>query len=119
MLLVSPRAGCLQYAGRKGTGSWQGSSDKAALSTSYTPSYADVRIFNHNRLVLSRVTLSFTMVLAVDNNRCNLGLHLKTEAKKLKVLGYFRRGETGWEFSQKAIDFIRVQYIIKSLSLSR
>jgi len=29
--------------------------------------------------------LSFTVVVAVDNKRFNLGMHLKTEAKKLKV----------------------------------
>jgi len=58
------------------------------------------------------------MVLAVDNNSFNLGLHLKTEAKKFKVLGYLRGGETGWEFSQKAIDFVK-EYMIKSLSPCR
>jgi len=62
--------------------------------------------------------LSFIMVLAVDNNSINLGLRLKTEAKKLKVLGYLPRCETGWEFSQKAIDFVK-EYMTKSLGLCR
>ena len=55
--------------------------------------------------------LSFTMLQAVDNNYFNLGLHLKTEAKKLKVLGYFGCVGTGLEFSQqKVIDFVK-EYI--------
>ena len=48
----------------------------------------------------------------VNDERVNLGLNLKFEAKKLKVLGYSRRGPTGWEFSQKAIDLVRL-YMIK------
>jgi len=88
---LSSRDGCLQYAEREGTGSWQESCDKAALSTSHTPSYAVVHSFKHNRLVLSRRVLSFTVVLAVDNSRFNHGVHLKTEAEKVRVLGYFGR----------------------------
>lgn len=50
--------------------------------------------------------------MVVDDNRLNLGLNLKFEAKKLKVLGYSRRGDNGWEFSQKAVDLVR-EYITK------
>lgn len=48
----------------------------------------------------------------VDERRCNLGLNLKFEAKKLKVLGYSRRGDAGWEFSPKAVQLLR-DYIQK------
>lgn len=48
----------------------------------------------------------------VDDQRCNLGLNLKFEAKKLKVLGYSRRGDAGWEFSPKAVELLR-EYIQK------
>lgn len=77
--------------------------------TPYTPSYAVARMLNLNALVLSKITSSFQVTL--DNDRLNLGLNLKFEAKKLKVLGYSRRGPTGWEFSQKAIDLIQ-QYML-------
>lgn len=77
--------------------------------TPYTPSYAVSRMLNLNALVLSKITSSFQVTL--DNDRLNLGLNLKFEAKKLKVLGYSRRGPTGWEFSQKAIDLIQ-QYMV-------
>ena len=83
---------------------------RAEQSTRYTPSYAVARMLKLNPLVLSRITSSFTVV--VDDNRLNLGLNLKFEAKKLKVLGYSRRGDNGWEFSQKAIDLIK-EYITK------
>ena len=75
----------------------------------YTPSYAVAKMLGLNSLVLSKITSSFQ--INVSNNRVNLGLNLKFEAKKLKVLGYSRRGATGWEFSQKAIQLIQ-QYMI-------
>ena len=76
----------------------------------YTPSYAVARMLGLNPLVLSKITSSFQVVL--DDNRVNLGLNLKFEARKLKVLGYSRRGETGWEFSEKAIQLIQ-QYMLR------
>ena len=76
----------------------------------YTPSFAVAKALNLNPLVLSKLTASFHVDLY--GTRVNLGLNLKFEAKKLKVLGYSRRGPTGWEFSEKAIDLVR-QYMIK------
>lgn len=75
----------------------------------YTPSYAVAKMLNLNPLVLSKITSRFEVTL--DEGKTNLGLNLKFEAKKLKVLGYSRRSQNGWEFSQKAIDLIR-QYMI-------
>jgi 5'-3' exoribonuclease 1 len=76
----------------------------------YTPSYAVARQLHFNALALSKITSSFSVM--VDEGRVNLGLNLKFEAKKLKVLGYSRKGSTGWEFSQKAVDLLQ-QYMIK------
>ncbi len=76
----------------------------------YTPSYAVAKALQLNALALSKITSSFSV--RVDDSRVNLGLNLKFEAKKLKVLGYSRRGSTGWEFSRQAVDLIR-QYMIK------
>ena len=76
----------------------------------YTPSYAVAKALNLNPLVLSKLTASFHVDLY--GTRTNLGLNLKFEAKKLKVLGYSRRGPTGWEFSEKAVDLVR-QYMMK------
>jgi 5'-3' exoribonuclease 1 len=76
----------------------------------YTPSYAVAKALDLNPLALSKITSSFSV--RVDDSRVNLGLNLKFEAKKLKVLGYSRRGSTGWEFSRPAVELIR-QYMIK------
>lgn len=75
----------------------------------YTPSFAVAKMLSLNPLVLSKITSRFEVIL--DEGKTNLGLNLKFEAKKLKVLGYSRRSQNGWEFSQKAIDLIR-QYMI-------
>jgi len=76
----------------------------------YTPSFAVAKMLGLNALVLSKITSSFQVVL--NDNRVNLGLNLKFEAKKQKVLGYSRKGATGWEYSQKSIQLIQ-QYMIK------
>ena len=84
---------------------------KAADRTSpYTPSFAVARMLGLNPLVLSKITSAFQV--NVDETKVNLGLNLKFEAKKLKVLGYSRRGPTGWEFSEKAIQLLQ-QYMLK------
>jgi len=76
----------------------------------YTPSYAVARMLGLNPLVLSKITSAFQVVLV--DGKVNLGLNLKFEAKKLKVLGYSRRGTNGWEFSNKAIQLMQ-EYMIK------
>lgn len=76
----------------------------------YTPSYAIARLLSLNPLVLSKLTSAFQVI--VEEGRINLGLNLKFEAKKLKVLGYSRRSQNGWEFSQKAVELIQ-EYMIK------
>ena len=76
----------------------------------YTPSYSVAKMLNLNALVLSRITASFQINLY--ETRVNLGLNLKFEAKKQKVLGYSRRGVNGWEFSDKAIELVQ-QYMVK------
>ncbi|KAL9112661.1 MAG: hypothetical protein Q9187_007737, partial [Circinaria calcarea] len=81
----------------------------AERDSPYTPSFAVARMLGLNPLVLSKITSAFQVSL--DEGRVNLGLNLKFEAKKLKVLGYSRRGPTGWEFSGKAIHLIQ-QYMV-------
>lgn len=56
-------------------------------------------------LTLSKLTSS--VMVTVGDSKTNIGLNLKFEAKSQKVLGYSRKGESGWEFSTKAIDLIR------------
>jgi len=37
----------------------------------------------------------------------NLGVNLKFEGKKQKVLGYTRKTDNGWEYSQKAVALLQ------------
>ena len=76
----------------------------------YTPSYAVARDLGLNALALSKLTSS--MSVQANGKRENLGLNLKFESKKLKVLGYSRKSNGGWEYSQAAIALIQ-QYMIK------
>lgn len=62
-------------------------------------------------LVLSKITSAFS-VSALGLPRLNLGLNLKFESKKLKVLGYSRKSDKGWEFSDKAIALLS-EYMTK------
>ncbi|KAL9063098.1 MAG: hypothetical protein Q9157_008423 [Trypethelium eluteriae] len=75
----------------------------------YTPAYAVAKMLNLHPLVLSKLTSSFSV--NSSGLRLNLGLNLKFEAKKMKVLGYSRKSNIGWEYSQKAINLIQ-QYMI-------
>lgn len=76
----------------------------------YRPSYAVAKMLRLHPLVLSKLTSAFNVTSS--GLRLNLGLNLKFEAKKLKVLGYSRKSANGWEYSQKAVDLL-VQYMTK------
>lgn len=83
---------------------------EAELLSPYMPSFAVAKSLFLNPLVLAKITSSFTV--DVEGQRINLGLNLKFEARKQKVLGYSRRGDSGWEFSSKAVELLQ-QYMIK------
>lgn len=71
----------------------------------YIPSYHVARDLNLHGLAFSKITSSY-QVLSVGGLRVNLGLNLKFESRKLKVLGYTRKSDSGWEFSRKAIQLV-------------
>ncbi|KAF9269154.1 hypothetical protein L218DRAFT_851419 [Marasmius fiardii PR-910] len=80
--------------------------------SAYIPSYIAANQVSLSGRALSKITSSF-MVLTSDNQKHNLGLCLKYEAKSLKVIGYTRKDREGgrhWEYSQKALALIR-EYI--------
>ena len=76
----------------------------------YTPSYQVARMLNLHPLVLSKLTSAFNV--NSSGLRLNLGLNLKFEARKQKVLGYSRKNASGWEYSRKAIELL-AQYMTK------
>ncbi|KAJ2969955.1 hypothetical protein NQ176_g8408 [Zarea fungicola] len=78
---------------------------QAEKGNPYTPSFAIAKQLGVHPLVLSKITSSF-QVLTSAGLKLNLGLNLKFEGRKLKVLGYSRKSNTGWEFSNLAVQLI-------------
>ncbi|KAI8802810.1 XRN 5'-3' exonuclease N-terminus-domain-containing protein [Cladochytrium replicatum] len=79
---------------------------KAEASEHYLPSFRVASALRMNRLVLSKVTSSLHVVSRKMDQRFNLGLNLKFDSKKKKVLGYTRKTDAGWEYSAKAVQLI-------------
>jgi 5'-3' exoribonuclease 1 len=71
----------------------------------YMPSYMVAKQLDLHPLTLSKITSSY-FIRTVGDLRVNLGLNLKFEARKQKVLGYSRKSQTGWEFSPAAVHLI-------------
>lgn len=78
---------------------------QAERNNPYTPSYAIAKKLGIHPLILSKITSSF-QVISSAGLKLNLGLNLKFEGRKLKVLGFSRKSETGWEFSNQAVKLI-------------
>ena len=70
----------------------------------YYPSYQVAKKCGITSLALSKLTSS--MMLSWKDQKVNVGLRLKFEAKGEKVLGYSRK-TTGWEFSEKAVELVK------------
>ncbi|WVQ81858.1 hypothetical protein IAT38_003985 [Cryptococcus sp. DSM 104549] len=66
----------------------------------YYPSPQLCRRLGLSALALSRITSTLLVQLS-DGSKTNIGLSLKFESKGLKVLGYSRRNDRGWEFSER------------------
>lgn len=71
----------------------------------YIPSFQVAKNLNLQGLAFSKITSSY-QVISVGGLKVNLGLNLKFESRKLKVLGYTRKSDSGWEFSRKAIQLV-------------
>lgn len=85
---------------------------QAERQNHYKPSYAVARELSLHPLTLSKITSAFYVNTIGGNMRVNLGLNLKFEARKQKVLGYSRKSNTGWEFSPAAQKLI-IEYMTK------
>ncbi|KAI0129393.1 exoribonuclease 1 [Hypoxylon sp. NC0597] len=84
----------------------------AEQQSGYRPSYAVARDLGLHPLVLSKITSSFYVHTIGGSMKVNLGLNLKFEARKQKVLGYSRKSKSGWEFSPAAIQLL-VEYMTR------
>ncbi|CAN6599240.1 5'-3' exoribonuclease 1 [Trichomonascus vanleenenianus] len=74
-------------------------------SIRYFPSYEVSRMLNIHPLFLSKITSKY--LVKVGDKNYDIGLSLKFEAKRLKVLGYSRRSLKSWDFSAKAVALIK------------
>lgn len=72
----------------------------------YFPSFVIAKELNLNRLFLARITSRF---LIVDNagKQVNVGIPVKFEAKHQKVLGYARKNQKGWEYSNLTVNLLK------------
>ncbi|KAH6626420.1 XRN 5'-3' exonuclease N-terminus-domain-containing protein, partial [Chaetomium sp. MPI-SDFR-AT-0129] len=77
----------------------------------YLPSYMVAKQLDLHPLTLSKITSSY-FIRTLGDLRVNLGLNLKFEGRKQKVLGYSRKSQTGWEFSPAAVHLI-VEYMTR------
>lgn len=71
----------------------------------YYPSFQVTKQLRMSALTLAKLTSS--LMVSLGEQKVNIGLNLKFEAKSQKVLGYTQRNESGWEYSDKAIQLIR------------
>jgi len=78
---------------------------KCQAEKPYLPSYTVATLVGVKPLTLSKILSSFTVVRG--DVRLNLGLSLKFEARRQKVLGYSRRVKEGWQFSAKALALVK------------
>ncbi|KAK9451634.1 XRN 5'-3' exonuclease N-terminus-domain-containing protein [Limtongia smithiae] len=82
---------------------------KAAAETRYYQSIDICRQVHISALLLSKIMSRFT-ILFEDSKKANIGLNLKFEGRKTKVIGYTRRTPGGWEYSERAKELI-LEYV--------
>lgn len=84
---------------------------KYERNNKYRPSFVVTKDLGLHPLAFSKITSSY-QVTTVGGLKVNLGLNLKFESKKLKVLGYTKKSDSGWEFSDKAVNLV-IDYMSK------
>lgn len=75
---------------------------------SYVPSHIACKRLNISPYYLNRITAKY--IVFYKNSPFDVGLNLRNESKRLKVLGYTRRENQGWTFSTLSGDLI-FQYL--------
>lgn len=72
----------------------------------YLSSYEAAKQLKINGLFLSKITGSY-MIRDKAGGRLNVGLDIKFDARRLKVLGYTRKSSRFWEYSPLAMQLIK------------
>ncbi|KAJ3799720.1 exonuclease II [Lentinula aff. detonsa] len=84
----------------------QDQSSSSSPSPHYYPAFRAAEMLGLSSRGIARITSSF-LIITSDNQKLNIGLNIKFEAKSLKVIDYSRKEGRHWEFSQKAIKLIK------------
>lgn len=74
-------------------------------STRYFASYDVAKMLGIHPLALSKITSK--CLVQCESKKIDVGLNLKFEARRLKVLHHSRRSQRGWDFSTQAVELIR------------
>lgn len=72
----------------------------------YLTSYDAAKVLKINGLFLSKITGAY-MLKDKKGGRTNVGLEIKFDARRLKVLGYTKKNGRFWEYSPLAIELIK------------
>jgi len=72
----------------------------------YVPSYKVAKQLQMSPLALSKMCSSLFVISKSEDVRFNIGLSLKFDSKKKKVIGYSQKTAEGWEYSNAAIDLL-------------
>lgn len=75
-------------------------------ASKYFPSFKVAEMVGLSSMAIAKITSSF-MVLTSNDQKHNLGLSLKFDAKGLKVIDYSKKDGRYWEFSDKAVELIK------------
>lgn len=73
--------------------------------TRFLPSYVASKQLGIDPLFLSKITSKF--FVTVNKQKSNIGLEMKLDAQRQRIIGYTRRGVKVWEFTPRALDLIR------------
>lgn len=74
----------------------------------FTP-WAVAKMIGCSNYTVSRITSSMLLSMdgTMEGNKMNVGLGIKFDARELKVSGYTRKNEQGWQYSHKAVELIQ------------
>jgi 5'-3' exoribonuclease 1 len=76
---------------------------QARMNEKYYPAFYVARRVGMSYRLVGKLTSSLHVITGGNDNRINLGLSIKFASKNQKVIGYSRKVERGWEFSEKTI----------------
>ncbi|KAF5348594.1 hypothetical protein D9756_009692 [Leucocoprinus leucothites] len=81
---------------------------KAQASSNYLPSYKVATLLRMSPLSLSKITSSLPVAIRPNEHKVNIGLDLKFDRRCVKVIGYTKKEGRHWEYSDKAVELLRV-----------